>query len=197
MSFSRRAALGALLALTLAPAPGRALEPSEAEAFVRDVVDRMIEIVRTADARNTRVDEVMALIKETTAVEAIARFTMGATWRRMSESQREAFLDAFERYAARVYVNRIGDYEGQTVEVTGAQDVGRKGILVQSVLQSPAADDIALEWLVTDRNGPVQLVDLIAEGVSISISQREEFGAMLERRGGDVDRFIEDLETLG
>ena len=201
MILTRRLALSAGLALALfgaaAPRPAAAVDPTEAEAFVRDLVSRMIEIVKTADSTNTRVDEVMRLIEESTAIEDIARFTMGPNWRRMSEAQQREFLDAFERYAARVYVNRLGDYDGQTVEITGAKDVGRKGVLVTSVLRSPGSDPINLEWLVNDRNGPIQLVDLVAEGVSLSISQREEFAAMVEKRGGDIDAFIDDLDTLG
>jgi phospholipid transport system substrate-binding protein len=50
---------------------------------------------------------------------------------------------------------------------------------------------------VDDRSGQPLLSDLIAEGVSLSISQREEFAAMVEQRGGDIDRFIADLEGLG
>jgi ABC-type transport system involved in resistance to organic solvents, auxiliary component len=197
MIFTRRRLFATIAAATLLAAPARALDPAEAETFVRDTVDGIIDIIRDADAADARVDEMRALIERTTAVEAIARFTMGATWRQMSDAQRDDFLAAFRNYAARSYVNRVGEYSGQTVEVTGAQDVGRKGILVTSVLKSPNADDIQLEWLVSDRTGETQIVDLIAEGVSLSISQRQEFGAMLERRGGDVDRFIADLDTLG
>ena len=201
MTVTRRFALSSCLALAMigasAPPAASAVDPAEAEAFVRDLVNRMVEIVKTADSSNTRVDEVMELIEESTAIEDIARFTMGPNWRRMSEAQKDEFIEAFERYAARVYVNRLGDYDGQTVEITGAKDVGRKGVLVTSVLRSPGSDPINLEWLVNDRNGPVQLVDLVAEGVSLSISQREEFAAMVEKRGGDIDAFIEDLDTLG
>lgn len=197
MTFSRRAALALLSAAALAPAGARALTGPEAERFVQMIVDEMVSIVKGASARDTRVDRFLALIREKSAIEAIGRFAMGVNWRSMTDAQRKAYLDAFERYAARVYVNRIGDYDGQTVEVTGSQDVGQKGVLVRSVLKSPNAEDISLEWLVSDRQGPIQLTDLIAEGVSLSISQREEFAAMVDKRGGDIDQFIADLDTLG
>ncbi|MEE4662212.1 MAG: ABC transporter substrate-binding protein, partial [Halieaceae bacterium] len=62
--------------------------------------------------------------------------------------------------------------------------------------KSPDAQDVAVEWLVNDREGPTRLVDVVAEGVSLSISQREEFAAMVDKRGGDIDAFIDDLDKL-
>jgi phospholipid transport system substrate-binding protein len=199
MTFDRRRFLTAAVALAaLGPISASAsLPPADAEAFVEKLVQDLIAILRTADARNTRVEEFLALFRRTTALEDIGRFTMGLNWRAMSDAQKRAFLDAFERYAARAYTNRLGEYTGQTVEVTGSQDVGRRGVLVRSVLKSPDAADVAVEWLVSEKDGAPMLVDIVAEGVSISITQREEFAAMVERRGGDIDRFIADLEQLG
>lgn len=194
---SRRAALALFAAALASPHGARAVTPAEAERFIRDMIDDLIAILKRADAQNARVNEFLDLFRRTTALEDIGRFTMGLNWRQMTDAQKRAFLDAFERYAARVYVDRIGEYNGQTVEITDAQDVGRKGVLVKSLLKQPDAEDIRVEWLVNDRNGPPQLVDIIAEGVSLSISQREEFASMVDQRNGDIDQFIADLETLG
>ena len=194
---SRRALLAMTAAAVLAGRPAAALTTTAAEKFVADLVDDLVKIVSTSSPGNPRADAFLALFRRTAALDAIGRFTLGVHWRSMSDAQRKAFLDAFERYASRVYTNRLGDYKGQSVEVTGSQDVGRRGILVKSVLKQPNQQDVALEWLVSDRNGSPQVVDIVAEGVSLSIAQREEFAAMLEQRSGDYDRFIADLDALG
>ena len=193
---TRRGAL-ALGLFALLARPAAALAPADAERFIRDLVDEATAIVQRDAAQGARVDAFLRLLREKAALEAIARFTMGLNWRQMSAAQQARFIAAFENYAARVYSARVGDYAGQTIEVTGAQDMGRKGVLVRSLLKSPGAADLVVEWLVDDRSGKPQLVDLIAEGVSLSISQREEFAAMVEQRGGDIDRFIADLDGLG
>jgi phospholipid transport system substrate-binding protein len=196
MTPTRRALLGAALATIAAPRGVLAVEPTEARAFIEKLVADLTAILERTSSSDSRVNEFLTLFRRTTALPDIARFTMGLNWRGMTDSQKQRFVDAFERYAARVYAARIGDYNGQTIDVTGAQDVGRKGVLVQSILKSPGAQDVAVDWLVNDRNGPLQLVDIIAEGVSVAISQREEFAAMVDQRSGDIDRFIKDLETL-
>ncbi len=195
MTLTRRAALAALAAAAAA-APARALSPDEASGFVQAVVDEATRIVDAADATNLRVDEFLALFRRTAALGDIGRFTMGPAWRAMSESQRADFLAAFERYAARAYSSRLADVKGERMTVNGARDAGQRGVLVNSTLTQAGQAPIRVEWLVSDRGGAPQIVDIIAEGISISITQREEFAAMLERRGGDIDRFIADLDGL-
>lgn len=200
MQITRRAALSVMAAGSVAlaaPARAVALSPEAAVSFVRTVVEEAERIVNGASAAETRVGEFLKLFRRTAALPEIGRFTMGLAWREMSDKQKEEFLLAFERYAARVYSARIGDYKGQTMTVDGAQDAGKRGVLVRSTLTQPGAAPIRVEWLVTDRTGEPKIVDIIAEGVSISITQREEFAAMLERRGRDIDRFIADLDGLG
>lgn len=195
---TRRAALLAgAAALLFAGAPVRALAPSEAEAFIARLADELVGVISTASPGNPRTDAFLRLFRRAAALSDIGRFTLGPHWRSMNEGQRSAFLAAFERYASRAYTNRLGDYNGQQLEVVGSQDVGRRGIVVRSLLKQPGQQDLSIEWLVSDRNGAPQVVDIVAEGVSLAIAQREEFAAMLERTGGDYDRFIADLESQG
>ena len=177
--------------------PAAALTADEARTFVQGVTDEMLAIVQASTPDDPRVEQFLELFRRTAALDAIGRFTLGPHWRGMTEAQQGAFLAAFERYASRVYANRVGDYNGQRLEIIGVQDVGRRGMLVRSRLRQPGAADIALDWLVSDRGGDTRIVDIVAEGVSLSIAQREEFAGMIERRGGDFDRFIRDLDTLG
>jgi phospholipid transport system substrate-binding protein len=191
---SRRAALG-VIAASFAASGGsaRALDGAEAEAFVRETVDEVLAVLKQASAQEPRTEAMLDLFRKRAALPQIARFTAGVAWRSMTEAQQQAFVDAFERYAARVYSSRIGEYSGETVEVTGSQDAGRRGVLVNSIVKAQGQPDTRIDWLIDDRSGEPKLVDVVAEGVSLSISQREEFAAMLDRRGGDIDRFIADL----
>lgn len=194
-SLTRRGALTILAAASLLRAgSATALAPSEAEAFVQRVADEVLTVVRQASAAQPRADQMLALFRRYAALPQIARFTAGVAWRSMSATQQQAYVDAFEKYAVRMYSNRIGEYSGQTLDVTGSQDAGRRGVLVNTVLKSSGQPDTRIDWLVSDHDGEPKLVDVVAEGVSLSISQREEFSAMLDRRGGDIDQFISDLK---
>lgn len=195
---TRRALIGSgAAAFTLiSTGAASALSASDAESFVKSVISDAEAIVKAASPGDKRTDQFLTLFRRVAALPEIGRFTMGANWRVMNDGQKAAFLQAFETYAARAYANRVGDYKGQTINVTGSQDLGQRGIVVRSVLKTPGAEDIAIDWLVSDRNGKIQLADIIGEGVSLSINQREQFAAMVEARNGDIDRFIADLGDL-
>jgi phospholipid transport system substrate-binding protein len=48
---------------------------------------------------------------------------------------------------------------------------------------------------VTDQPGQALIADIIIEGVSLLVTQREEIGGMLEARQGDVEKLITDLSA--
>lgn len=189
----RRAALAGAAALALAGPARAALTAEEAQRFIEALIVDLEAILQARPERPQQIEKFMALFKRVSALPQIARFAAGTHWRAMSEAQQNAYLSAFERYAARAYTDNIGEYRGQTVEVVGASDAGRRGVLVNTLLKSPGEQDIKIDWLVSDRSGATLLSDIVAEGVSLAIAQREEFSAMIERRGGDLDRFIADL----
>lgn len=190
----------AALALVFAGAAG-ALSPARAAAsaddaagFVRKMVAEVTTLVQSGKTIDAQAREFSDLFARYAAVPQVTRFVMGRVWREMSEAQQLKAQDAVVTYVGRVYTGLLNDYQGQTLEVTGATDFGAKGVLVKTAGRGEGVEDTEVEWLVSDRGGDgLKLVDVVAEGVSLLQSQRQEFAAMIEKRGGDIDVFIADL----
>lgn len=195
----RRFVIAALAAAALAPAGrARALDPSVAEGFVARIVAELTELVKSRLSPEAQSERFREIFVRDSALEQITRFVMGVAWRDMTDDQKARFEAAFLDYVARTYVDLLLDYEGQTLEVSGSRDFGDKGVLVFATVRGPGYDGAVSEWLVSDRaGGEPKLIDITAEGISLLRTQRQEFAAMLEKRGGNVDRFIEDLATAG
>lgn len=179
--------------LALSAAPAQALTTSDASELVRRIVDRVLALVRDNDDNNSKVDKFRALMNETAAMPQIAQFAIGAPWREMNEAQQSDFKSAFNDYIAFTYVRRFRDYAGETVDIGRGIDAGRKGVLVESSVNRASGPPVNVGWLVSDRGGSPQLVDIVVEGVSLTLTQREEFASMMERNGGDIDKFISEL----
>ncbi len=195
-TLTRRAITLGALALSLPfalPGAARALGQSEAEAFVTEVIEELRSLIDAGDGGATGAGRFLDLIERRSAVDAVARFALGRAWRDMSEAQQTKYLAAFRDYVSRTYQKRFGEYSGEDIAVTGSLDAGNKGVLVKSVLKRSAGEPIAVEWLVSDRTGATLLSDIMFEGVSLAVTLRETFGAMLEKRNGDVDAFLADL----
>jgi len=192
-TFTRRgvAALLAGASVAAIAGPAAALSGAEAESFIEGVVADLRKLVQAkADS-----DQFLTLLEQKGAVPQVGKFAMARNWREMSDTQQNAYQAAFRGYISRTYAKRFGDYSGEDIIVTGSVDAGRKGVLVKSTLKNPSGQDAAVEWLVTDRLGPAKIADIIFEGISLSITLREVFGGMVEKRNGDIDLFIADLNA--
>ena len=52
-----------------------------------------------------------------------------------------------------------------------------------------------VDFVVADKTG--RFIDMKIEGISLVKAERAEIGAMLDKRGGDLDRLISDLNGMG
>lgn len=194
---TRRGAILAAVAgaLSLRAGGARALAGADAESFVKQVVEELRGLILAGDGGEGGAQSFLAILEKRSALDAVAKFALGRSWLEMSDEQKSAYMAAFRDYISRTYQNRFSEYAGEDIVVTGSVDAGKKGVLVKSVLKRPSAEDITVEWLVSDRSGPVLLSDMLFEGVSLAITLRETFGGMIETRNGDIDKFIADLKS--
>lgn len=196
MLVNRRGLLAGVIALAAAMqgAPALALTEGEAKAHVAETLDELIVLLRQAGKATSRAPELRRIMESRANLPLIARFSAGASWRSMSEAQQTQFIDAFSHYLSIVYSRRFDEYAGDPkFEIGRALDAGKKGFLIESPIALPGREPVAVEWLVSDRAGAVQIVDLVIEGISLAATQREEMASMLERRNGDVDALIANL----
>lgn len=198
MRLTRRRLLAAALAgggLATLPAAAQSLTEAEARAHVRSAVDAVLAIVTGGGGAPEKAAKLRKVLDRYAAMAQIAQFAAGVAWRSMSGDQQRRFTDAFEHFLSTVYARRFQDYSGQTVTIGQVSDAGKRGVIVASTVSQPNGQPIAVDWLVSDRPGRVVIADIVIEGISLLVSQREEIGGMLESRGGNVERLIADLRA--
>lgn len=182
-------------ALAMVPVQALALDEGQARALVTRTIDELKALLRTAGSATSRAPRLRQIMESRANMALIAKFSAGRTWREMSKAQQSKFVDAFSHYVSIAYSRRFDEYAGDPqIAVTRARDAGRKGYLVESPIRvDSGGEPISVEWLVNDRAGAVQIYDIVIEGVSMAVTQREEIGAMFQKRGGNVDALISDL----
>jgi len=184
----------ALGLLALSTPQALALSESEASAFVKTVVDRVVALIETNDTTAARRSEFRGVLTEVAAMPQIGRFAAGRSWREMNDAQQGRYETVFVDYIATVYARRFEEYSGETLTVNGAQDLGPRGFVVKSEVARQGAQPIRIEWLVSDRSGATRIDDIVIEGVSLAITQREEFAAMISQ-SGNIDAFLNELAS--
>lgn len=185
----------ALFLVSLVAVPAWALTPDQAKQHVQTTVDELVALLRQPGNAESRAPQLRRIMETRGNLPQIAQFSAGRVWREMNPQQQQRYVDAFSDYVAHTYARRFSDYSGNPDIVMGRViDAGNKGVLVQTPIRQPNAEPVNVEWLVSDRGGKPQVIDIIIEGVSMATTQREEIASMFQKRGQDVDALITDLQ---
>lgn len=139
-------------------------------------------------------EEFRKLLQANFDMDTIGRFTLGKNWRTASAAQQKEFQKLFENYIVRIYSGRFNDYQGQRFDVTSFQDTGKSDVLVSSYIVPDGGNKVKVDWRVRNKNGQYKIIDVIIEGVSMSLTQRSDFSSVIQRGGGDIDVLISHLK---
>ncbi len=117
-------------------------------------------------------------------LELISQFVLGRFWHRATAEQRAEFQELFTEYLTNSYARQLGSYRAETLTIVGSHPVGRKDVLVETSVESSngAANPI---WRVRAKDGEYKIIDVSIDGVSLALTQRREFAAVINRQGLD------------
>ncbi len=57
------------------------------------------------------------------------------------------------------------------------------------------AQPLKIDWRVLKPQGSLKIVDVIIEGVSMSLTQQQEFGAVIQRNGGQLESLLATMRA--
>lgn len=128
-------------------------------------------------------------------LQTIGRFVLGRYWRQFSDEQRREYFRLFEDMIVSVYSERFDEYSGQDLVVKDSRPSGDKDMIVSSVIKANGSgQDIQVDWRVRRKNdGAYKIIDVVVEGVSMSVTQRSDFSSVIQRGGGRPEVLLQHL----
>lgn len=193
-TFSRRGFLACATAplITTLPMPALALTNSQAESLVTNAVGEINGVIASGASLNSMIRSFKGIFDRYADTAYLAAYALGNDGRSASAAQKRAFSDAFGFYLANKYGRRFNEFVGGQIQVQGSRAVNSY-IEVQTRALLPNQSPLQVDFHVTDRPGRPVFFNLIVEGINMLLSERAEIGAMLDARGGNLDRLIQDL----
>lgn len=184
--------------IVLGGRPALALTEDEARGLVEATLSELLDMLNGPGGTSVRAPELRRIMETRANMPLIARFSAGRIWREMSPDQQKRYQNAFAQFISVTYARRFEEFEGDPdITIGKVIDAGRKGFLVETPLKTGQGEPIAVEWLVSDRGGRVEIVDMVVEGISMATTQREEMAAMFDKRNNDIEALISDLQIDG
>lgn len=171
--------------------------PAE-EEFVKTFSDQAINILNNEKISETEKTEVFtSLVMESIDLNLVSKFVLSKSWKNASDDQKARYLNAFETYFINSYANKFDQYSGEKIKIVNSEQAG-KYVIVDSNIIREGTDTlkINLKWRLLNREGKIKIIDLNIEGISLVIAQREEFQSFLTNNNSDLDKLINQLETI-
>ena len=194
---TRLLALWPLLAglVVALPAAAQALEPDElVQKRTQDVLaaiksDQALAAGDRRKAIKLAEEKVLPYID----FEEATRIAVGRSWAKATPQQRKQLVSEFRNMLVRTYSNAIGGYEGQTLKVLpsrGKQDPEDTTVRTQFVRAGGPPLPIDFQMHKTPQGWKVY--DITVEGVSLVLTYRSEFDAVVRQDG--LDGLIKRLQ---
>ena len=195
---NRRAFLVLSTALLLPLLPGlprRALAQSAGEraaAFVKTNADRIVTAMKMTGTPEEKRRVLGPIIDASIDVDGVARFCLGRFWRSASPDQQKRYVALFHQVLIGNITSKLGEY--QDVRLTVGRSQARDDTeVVTTVLERPNNPPTTVDWIVTDAATNPKVIDVIAEGTSLRLTQRSDYAAYLTHNNSDVDALIKAM----
>ncbi len=192
---NRRLVLAGIGGLVLA-GPSFAMTNADASKLVQDVVKEINRVIGSGKSESGMISDFEKLFRAYGDVPTIARYALGRDARAASPAQLNAFSDAFSGYLSRKYGKQFRQFIGGRLEVQSTRAV-KSFYEVKTLAYLKGSSPFDVTFLVSDKAGRPLFFNMFIEGVNLLLTERSEIGAILDRRGGSIDKLIADIKTAG
>ncbi|MFC7608865.1 MlaC/ttg2D family ABC transporter substrate-binding protein [Teichococcus aestuarii] len=171
--------------VALGSSPARAeMDINRAANFIEATGQELVGALNSRAPVAERRQRVAAILRRAVDVEGVGRFILGRWWRTASPAEQQEYMKLFEETLIRNLSARFGEYEGVRFSLGRSQQRTEDDALVNTVIERPNTAPFSLDWRVGEVGGQPRVVDVIAEGTSLRLTQRSEYSAVISRNGG-------------
>jgi len=166
---------------------------ADTEEFIASLGDRALQVlVVDSQSETEREDAFRELLSEGFDLRLIGRYALGRYWRRATAEQRSEYAKLFEDFIVETYVARLGEYSGETLTVVSSRPDDQDTIVTSEIVRE-GRPPIRVDWRVRRGEGEPKIIDVVVEGVSMLLTQRDEFASVIQRSGGNVEGLLARL----
>ncbi len=175
----------------------KATDDQEARHFIEDLAQKAITTVAAPNISDTdRNDRFGRLFVSAFDIPQIGKFVLSRHWQTATPTQQTAFLKEFEDTQGWTWSRRFKDYNGVRLETLGANKEGEAVWLVDSQIVRPQGPPIPVQWRIHQAaDGSLRVIDIISEGVGMALTYREDYAAVLQSNGENVDALLSTMRA--
>jgi phospholipid transport system substrate-binding protein len=191
---SRRFLLTVSAAWLALGAAARAQSPdAAARAFVKATGDKLVAVVNGPGSTQQKRRTLTQVIDQAVDVDGVARFCLGRYWRQASPAQQQRYMAIFHQVLVTNITSKLGEYKGVTFTMGRVTPDGDNAS-VDTTVNRPNNPPSDVKWVIADAASNPKIVDVVAEGTSLRLTQRSDYASYLSHNNGSIDALITAMQ---
>ena len=185
----------AMTGFVLAAGPGAWFSPAlaqgtgDATAFVLKLGSDLVAVINGPGTYEDKKKRLQPLVETAVDVEGIGRFSLGRFWRTATPAQQAEFSHLFHDVLMNNIFGKIGEFQGVTFTATNTTQ-READTLVGTLIKRPNQQPNNVQWVVNPIGGRPKIIDVVAEGTSLRLTQRSDYAAYMARNNYNIDALI-------
>lgn len=158
----------------------------DAVATIEKLHQTLLEVMQQSSTLgfDGRVEKLNPVLADSFDFATIARIVTGQHWKTLDEAKQSEFIDTFGKLSAATYASNFSGFSGEQFKTLSA-DEKRGRYVVRTVIVKSDGEEIPLDYVVSEKDGVWQIVNVIAAGVSDLSLKRADYTAVINDEGFD------------
>jgi phospholipid transport system substrate-binding protein len=183
------AAVSAVLPLSV-----RAQNTDKAAAFVKMTGDKLVAVVNGPGSTSAKRSQMTQIISSDVDVDGIGRFCLGRYWRQATPEQQKQYLTLFHEVLVTNITSKLGEFKGVTFTMGRARPQDEEAVVSTTVVR-PNNAPTAVDWIIANPTSQPKIIDVVAEGTSLRLTQRQDYMSYMAHNNNNVDALIAAMKN--
>lgn len=172
----------------------RADDLSAARSMIQTTGGRLLAVVNSSGGYAQKQAQLKKLVDANVDVDGVARFVIGRFWRIATPQQQEEYMQTFRQLLVYAVTGQASTFQGAGFTVGNAmqRDVG---IVVDTTVTVPGKPPAPVQWVVAMMDGQPKIIDIIAEGTSLRLTERNDYAGVISQHGGQIQPLIDAMHA--
>ena len=129
------------------------------------------------------------IINAAVDVDGVGRFCLGRYWRQATPEQQKQYLTLFHEVLITNITSKLGEYQGVTFAMGHAKAQDEE-VVVSTTVVRPNNPPTAVDWIIGTPTSDPRIIDVVAEGTSLRLTQRSDYASYLTHNNNNIDALI-------
>ncbi len=156
-----------------------------AASFVSDLAKRVLAVAEDGNVPKAEMDNrYRSLLNEGFDIRNIGEFVLGRYRKKAEPEDVNRFMELFQDMIVTTYSRQFSDYKNAKFKAIGTRQDKVGHSIVEAQVLRDGKEPIRVDWKVKNADTNPKIIDVMVEGVSMSVTQRQEYASVMRAHGG-------------